>query len=86
VLSLEGGLIKIDLREPRRDLAASLRELSNCAGAKRLVVSVITITRSPIPSPEYALTALSGSRSVVKQTTDRIVYSGREKTKKRDGA
>jgi uncharacterized protein (DUF433 family) len=27
VLSLEGGVIKIDLREPRRELAASLRDL-----------------------------------------------------------
>jgi uncharacterized protein (DUF433 family) len=36
VVSLEGGLIKIDLREPRRALAASLRELRR---AKRLVVS-----------------------------------------------
>jgi uncharacterized protein (DUF433 family) len=35
-VSLEGGLIKIDLREPRRALAASLRELRR---AKRLVVS-----------------------------------------------
>jgi uncharacterized protein (DUF433 family) len=36
VVSLEGGLIKVDLREPRRALAASLRELRR---AKRLVVS-----------------------------------------------
>jgi len=36
VVSLEGGLIKIDLREPRRELAAALRELRR---AKRLVVS-----------------------------------------------
>lgn len=36
VVSLEGGLIKIDLREPRRELATSLRELRR---AKRLVVS-----------------------------------------------
>ena len=36
VVSLEGGLIKIDLREPRRALAASMRELRR---AKRLVVS-----------------------------------------------
>jgi uncharacterized protein (DUF433 family) len=36
IVSLEGGLIKIDLREPRRALAASLRELRR---AKRLVVS-----------------------------------------------
>jgi uncharacterized protein (DUF433 family) len=35
-LSLEGGLIKIDLHEPRRALAAGLRELRR---AKRLVVS-----------------------------------------------
>jgi uncharacterized protein (DUF433 family) len=35
-VSLEGGLIKIDLREPRRALATSLRELRR---AKRLVVS-----------------------------------------------
>jgi uncharacterized protein (DUF433 family) len=35
-VTLEGGLIKIDLREPRRALAASLRELRR---AKRLVVS-----------------------------------------------
>jgi uncharacterized protein (DUF433 family) len=35
-VSLEVGLIKIDLREPRRALAASLRELRR---AKRLVVS-----------------------------------------------
>ena len=27
VVSLEGGLVKIDLREPRRELATSLREL-----------------------------------------------------------
>jgi uncharacterized protein (DUF433 family) len=36
VLSLEGGLIKIDLREPRRALAASLRDLRR---ARRLVAS-----------------------------------------------
>jgi uncharacterized protein (DUF433 family) len=34
-VSLEGGLIKIDLREPRRALAASLRDLRR---ARRLVV------------------------------------------------
>jgi uncharacterized protein (DUF433 family) len=36
VVSLEGGLIKIDLREPRRELAASLRYLRR---ARRLVVT-----------------------------------------------
>jgi uncharacterized protein (DUF433 family) len=36
VVSLEGGLLKIDLREPRRELATSLRELRR---AKRLAVS-----------------------------------------------
>ncbi|MGH8132692.1 MAG: DUF433 domain-containing protein [Steroidobacteraceae bacterium] len=36
VLSLEAGLVKIDLREPRRDLAASLRTLRR---ARSLVVS-----------------------------------------------
>src|SRR5271168_5304030 len=36
VVSLEGGLVKIDLREPRRELASSLRELRR---ARRLVVS-----------------------------------------------
>jgi uncharacterized protein (DUF433 family) len=36
VVSLEGGLVKIDLREPRRELATSLRELRR---AKRLVIS-----------------------------------------------
>ena len=36
VVSLEGGLIKIDLREPRRALAASLRDLRR---ARRMVVS-----------------------------------------------
>lgn len=36
VVSLENGLVKIDLREPRRELATSLRELRR---AKRLVVS-----------------------------------------------
>jgi uncharacterized protein (DUF433 family) len=35
-LSLEGGLIKIDLREPRRALAASLRDLRR---ARHMVVS-----------------------------------------------
>jgi uncharacterized protein (DUF433 family) len=35
-VSLEGGLLKIDLREPRRELAASLRALRR---ARRLVVS-----------------------------------------------
>jgi len=35
-VSLAGGLIKIDLREPRRELATSLRELRR---ARRLVVS-----------------------------------------------
>jgi uncharacterized protein (DUF433 family) len=35
-VSLEGGLIRIDLREPRRALAASLRDLRR---ARRLVVS-----------------------------------------------
>jgi uncharacterized protein (DUF433 family) len=36
VVSLEGGLVKIDLREPRREVASSLRELRR---ARRLVVS-----------------------------------------------
>ena len=36
VVSLEGGLIKIDLREPRRALAASLRDLRR---ARRLAIS-----------------------------------------------
>ena len=36
VVSLEGGLIKIDLRQPRRELAASMRDLRR---ARRLVVS-----------------------------------------------
>jgi uncharacterized protein (DUF433 family) len=36
IISLEGGLLKIDLREPRRELAASLRDLRR---ARRLVVS-----------------------------------------------
>ena len=36
VVSLDGGLVKIDLREPRRELATSLRELRR---ARRLVVS-----------------------------------------------
>jgi uncharacterized protein (DUF433 family) len=36
VVSVEGGLLKVDLREPRRELAASLRELRR---ARRLVVS-----------------------------------------------
>src|SRR4051794_15514761 len=36
VVSLEGGLLKIDLREPRRELAMSLRELRR---VRRLVVS-----------------------------------------------
>ena len=36
VVSLEDGLVKIDLREPRRELATSLRELRR---ARRLVVS-----------------------------------------------
>jgi uncharacterized protein (DUF433 family) len=36
VVSLEGGLLKIDLREPRRELATSLRQLRR---AKHLVVS-----------------------------------------------
>jgi uncharacterized protein (DUF433 family) len=35
-VSLEGGLIKIDLREPRRALAASIRDLRR---ARRLVVT-----------------------------------------------
>jgi uncharacterized protein (DUF433 family) len=35
-VSLEGGLIKIDLREPRRTLAASLRNLRR---ARRLVIT-----------------------------------------------
>jgi uncharacterized protein (DUF433 family) len=35
-VSLEGGLLKIDLREPRRELATSLRDLRR---ARRLVVS-----------------------------------------------
>lgn len=35
-VSLEGGLIKVDLREPRRELATALRELRR---ARRLVVS-----------------------------------------------
>jgi uncharacterized protein (DUF433 family) len=35
-VSLAGGLVKIDLREPRRELATSLRELRR---ARRLVVS-----------------------------------------------
>jgi uncharacterized protein (DUF433 family) len=36
VVSLEGGLLKIDLREPRRELAASLRALRR---ARHLVMS-----------------------------------------------
>jgi uncharacterized protein (DUF433 family) len=36
VVSLEGGLVKIDLREPRRELAASLHDLRR---ARHLVVS-----------------------------------------------
>ncbi|MGH7079987.1 MAG: DUF433 domain-containing protein [Acetobacteraceae bacterium] len=36
VVSLEGGLLKIDLREPRRELAVSLRDLRR---VRRLVVS-----------------------------------------------
>ena len=36
VVSLEGGLLKIDLREPRRALAATLRDLRR---ARRLAVS-----------------------------------------------
>jgi uncharacterized protein (DUF433 family) len=36
VVSLEGGLIKIDLRQPRRELAVSLRDLRR---ARRMVVS-----------------------------------------------
>ena len=36
VVLLEGGLLKIDLREPRRELATSLRELRR---ARRLVIS-----------------------------------------------
>jgi uncharacterized protein (DUF433 family) len=36
VLSLQGGVIKIDLREPRRELANSLRELRR---AKQLIHS-----------------------------------------------
>ena len=36
VVSLEGGLIKIDLRQPRRELAASLRDLRR---ARRMVIS-----------------------------------------------
>jgi Protein of unknown function (DUF433) len=36
VVPLEGGLLKIDLREPRRDLAAGVRELRR---ARRLVIS-----------------------------------------------
>jgi uncharacterized protein (DUF433 family) len=35
-VSIEGGLIKIDLRQPRRELAASLRDLRR---ARRIVVS-----------------------------------------------
>lgn len=35
-VSLEGGFLKIDLREPRRELATSLRELRR---ARRLVIS-----------------------------------------------
>ena len=36
VVSLEGGLIKIDLRQPRRELAASLRDLRR---ARRMVIT-----------------------------------------------
>ena len=36
VVSLEGGLVKIDLREPRREVATSLRELRR---ARRLVIT-----------------------------------------------
>jgi len=36
VVVLEGGLLKVDLREPRRELAASLRDLRR---ARRLAVS-----------------------------------------------
>jgi uncharacterized protein (DUF433 family) len=40
VVSLEGGLIKIDLRQPRRELAALLRDLRR---ARRMVVSDLEI-------------------------------------------
>ncbi len=36
MVSLEGGFLKIDLREPRRELATSLRELRR---ARQLVIS-----------------------------------------------
>jgi uncharacterized protein (DUF433 family) len=36
VVSLEGGVIKIDLRQPRREIAASMRDLRR---ARRMVVS-----------------------------------------------
>jgi uncharacterized protein (DUF433 family) len=36
VVSLEGGLIKIDLRQPRREIAASMRDLRR---ARRMVVT-----------------------------------------------
>jgi uncharacterized protein (DUF433 family) len=36
VVALQGGLLRVDLREPRRELASSLRELRR---ARRLVVS-----------------------------------------------
>src|SRR5258708_6969668 len=67
VVSFEGGLVKIDLREPRRELATSLRELRR---ARRLVVSdpeimggdpVFRGTRVPVHPVAHLVAQVSNS-------------------------
>jgi uncharacterized protein (DUF433 family) len=73
VVSLEDGLLKIDLREPRRALAASLRELHR---ARRLVVS----------DPEIlgADPVFRGTRVPVHMVAD-LVSQGSSEAELRDG-
>ena len=71
VVSLEGGLLKIDLRQPRRELAASLRDLRR---ARRLVVSdpeilggdpVFRGTRVPVHMVAQLVAQGSGSADLI---------------------
>ena len=71
VVSLEGGLLKIDLRQPRRELAASLRDLRR---ARRLVVTdpeilggdpVFRGTRVPVHMVAQLVAQGSGSADLI---------------------
>jgi len=71
VVSLEGGLIKIDLRQPRREIAASMRDLRR---ARRMVVSdpeilggdpVFRGTRVPVHMVAQLVAQGSGSADLI---------------------